>query len=77
MVEASIVGNMQETSIALNESVPGKTQTIVKVLFGRSQLLYSSHMWKTKDKNSGTLRVDLIQVDIPQHPVDLHSIVTR
>ena len=34
-------------------------------------------MWKTKDKNTGTLKVDLIQVDIPQHPVDLHSIVTR
>ena len=69
---------MQETNIALLEGLkPGKLQTIVKVIFGRSQLIYSSQMWKTKDKNSGTLKVDLIQVDIPQHPVDLHSIVTR
>ena len=78
VVEASVVGNMQETNIALLEGLsPGKSQTIVKVIFGRSQLLYSSQMWKTKDKNTGTLKVDLIQVDIPQHPVDLHSIVTR
>ena len=78
VVEASVVGNMQETNIALLEGLkPGKLQTIVKVIFGRSQLIYSSQMWKTKDKNSGTLKVDLIQVDIPQHPVDLHSIVTR
>ena len=62
MVEASVVGNMQETNIALLEGLPGKLQTIVKVIFGRSQLLYSSQMWKTKDKNSGTLNVDLIQV---------------
>ena len=33
-------------------------------------------MWKTKDKNCGTLSIDLVQVEIPQHPVDLHSIVT-
>ena len=57
MVEASVVGNMQETNIALLEGLPGKLQTIVKVIFGRSQLLYSSQMWKTKDKNSGTLKV--------------------
>ena len=34
-------------------------------------------MWKTRDKNSGTMSIELIQVDIPQHPVDLHGIVTR
>ena len=73
VVEASVVGNMQETNIALLEGL----QTIVKIIIGRSQLLYSSQMMKTKDKNSGTMKVDLIQVDIPQHPVDLHTIVTR
>ena len=60
VVEASVVGNMQETNIALLEGLkPGKLQTIVKVIFGRSQLIYSSQMWKTKDKNSGTLKVTL------------------
>ena len=43
---------------------------------GRTQAIHTSHMWKTKDKNCGTLSVDLVQVEIPQHPVDLHSIVT-
>lgn len=78
VVEASVIGNMQETNIVLLEGSPSnKHQTIVKITIGRSQLLHTSHMWKTKDKNYGTMKVDLIQVDIPQHPVDLHSIVTR
>ena len=64
---------MQNTNIALLEG----HQTIVKIIIGESQLLYSSQMMKSRDKNSGTMKVDLIEVDIPQHPVDLHTIVTR
>ena len=70
VVEASVVGNMQAVNIALLEG----HHTIVKIIIGTSQLLYSSQMMKTKDKNSGTMKVDLIQLDIPQHPVDLHTI---
>ncbi|XP_040563283.1 bridge-like lipid transfer protein family member 1 [Lepeophtheirus salmonis] len=76
-VEASVVGNMTETNIVLIEGAPPNEQTVVKVKIGKSQVLHSSQMWKTKDKNSGTMSVALVQVDIPQHPVDLHSIVTR
>lgn len=50
---------------------------MVRVTVGKSQVIHTSHMWKLKDKNSGTLAVDLVQVEIPQHPVDLHGIVTR
>ena len=28
---------------------------------GRTQAIHTSHMWKTKDKNCGTLSVDLVQ----------------
>ena len=77
VVEARVEGSMKETSIVLLEAIPPKQQTVVKVTIGKSEVIHSSHMWKTKDKNSGTLFVELVQVDIPQHPVDLHSIVTR
>ena len=74
LIEASVIGNMQETLLSLLEG--RKQQTVVRVTVGRTQAIHTSHMWKTKDKNCGTLSVDLVQVEIPQHPVDLHSIVT-
>ena len=77
VVEASVIGNMQETNLVLLEGRLPKQQTVVKVTVGKTQVIHTSHMWKTKDKNCGTLSVDLVQVEIPQHPVDLHSIVTR
>ena len=77
VVEARVEGSMKETSIVLLEAIPPKQQTVVKVTIGKSEVIHSSHMWKTKDKNSGTMLVELVQIDIPQHPVDLHSIVTR
>ena len=52
-------------------------QVVVKVTIGQTMVIHSSHMWKTRDKNSGTMSVKLVHVDIPQHPVDLHTIVTR
>ena len=77
VVEARVEGSMKQTSIVLLEAIPPKQQTVVKVTIGKSEVIHSSHMWKTKDKNSGTMLVELVQIDIPQHPVDLHSIVTR
>ena len=77
VVEASVVGSMNQTSIVLLEGIPPKQQTVVKVTIGKSEVMHSSHMWKTKDKNSGSMFVELVQMEIPQHPVDLHSIVTR
>ena len=77
VVEASVVGSMKDTTIVLLEGIPPKQQTVVKVTIGQSEIIHSSHMWKTKDKNTGTMFIDLVQIVIPQHPVDLHSIVTR
>ena len=74
VVEASVIGSMQETLLSLFEG--RNQQTVVRVTVGKAQAIHTSHMWKTKDKNCGTLSVDLVQVEIPQHPVDLHSIVT-
>lgn len=39
--------------------------------------MYSSFSRKSKDKNSGLLTVGAVNIDIPQHPVALHGMVTR
>lgn len=44
---------------------------------GKSQTLYSSVTKRQKDKNSGFLTVGAVNIDIPQHPVALHGMVTR
>ena len=63
VVEASVVGNMSDTNIVLLEGLPPNQQTVVKVKIGKTQVLHSSQMWKTKDKNSGTMSVQLVQVN--------------
>jgi len=52
-------------------------RTVVKVTVGKSQALYSSVSRRTKDKNSGLLTVGAVNIDIPQHPVALHGMMTR
>jgi hypothetical protein len=49
----------------------------VKVTVGKSQALYSSISRRSKDKNSGLLTVGAVNIDIPQHPVALHGMMTR
>lgn len=63
--------------IVLLEGVAPNLQTVVKVTIGKSQALYSSITKRQKDKNSGLLTVGAVNIDIPQHPVALHGMVTR
>jgi hypothetical protein len=49
----------------------------VKVTIGKSQALYSSISRCTKDKNSGLLTVGAVNIDILQHPMALHDMMTR
>lgn len=49
----------------------------IKYISGKSQALYSSVTKRQKDKNSGLLTVGAVNIDIPQHPVALHGMVTR
>lgn len=44
---------------------------------GKSQTLYSSVSRRGKDKNSGLLSIGPVNIDIPQHPVALHGMMTR
>lgn len=67
----------QELNKIVNFHVFLHLRTVVKVTVGKSQALYSSFSRKSKDKNSGLLTVGAVNVDIPQHPVALHGMVTR
>uniref|UniRef100_A0A6P7G1L5 Transmembrane protein KIAA1109 homolog isoform X3 n=1 Tax=Diabrotica virgifera virgifera TaxID=50390 RepID=A0A6P7G1L5_DIAVI len=77
ILECSLTGQVGRTMIVLLEGVAPNQQTVVKVTIGKSQALYSSITKRQKDKNSGLLTVGAVNVDIPQHPVALHGMVTR
>jgi len=76
-LECSLTGHIGRTMIVLLEGVAPNQQTVVKVTVGKSQALYSSISRRTKDKNSGLLTVGAVNIDIPQHPVALHGMMTR
>lgn len=44
---------------------------------GKCQTLYSSLTKRGKDKNSGLLSIGPVNIEIPQHPVALHGMMTR
>lgn len=75
--ECSSTGQIGRTMIVLLEGVAPNQQTVVKVNVGKSQALYSSITRRQKDKNSGLLTVGAVNIDIPQHPVALHGMMTR
>ncbi|CAH1991192.1 unnamed protein product [Acanthoscelides obtectus] len=77
MLECSLTGQIGRTMIVLLEGVAPNQQTVVKITIGKSQALYSSITKRQKDKNSGLLTVGAVNIDIPQHPVALHGMVTR
>ncbi|XP_069702783.1 bridge-like lipid transfer protein family member 1 isoform X3 [Periplaneta americana] len=76
-LECSLTGHIGRTMIVLLEGVAPNQQTVVKVTVGKSQALYSSISRRSKDKNSGLLTVGAVNIDIPQHPVALHGMMTR
>lgn len=77
MMECSLTGQVGRTMILLLEGGSLNLQTVVKVTIGKSQALYSSVNKRNKDKNSGLLTIGAVNIDIPQHPVALHGMVTR
>nr|CAD7577314.1 unnamed protein product [Timema californicum] len=76
-MECSLTGQVGRTMIVLLEGVAPNQQTVVKVTVGKTQALYSSVSRRSKDKNSGLLTIGAVNIDIPQHPVALHGMMTR
>ncbi|XP_042203884.1 transmembrane protein KIAA1109 homolog isoform X4 [Homarus americanus] len=75
--ELSHTGHIGSTMIVLLEGIAPNQQTVVRVTIGKSQGLYSSLSRKTKDKNSALITIGDVHIDIPQHPVILHDMMTR
>ncbi|KNC30209.1 hypothetical protein FF38_06938 [Lucilia cuprina] len=76
-LECSLTGQVGRAMIVLLEGVAPNQQTVVKVTIGKSQTLYSSLTKRGRDKNSGLLSIGPVNIDIPQHPVALHGMMTR
>ncbi|XP_017486046.1 PREDICTED: uncharacterized protein KIAA1109 [Rhagoletis zephyria] len=76
-LECSVTGQVGRTMIVLLEGVAPNQQTVVKVTVGKCQTLYSSLTKRGKDKNSGLLSIGPVNIEIPQHPVALHGMMTR
>uniref|UniRef100_T1KK05 Bridge-like lipid transfer protein family member 1 C-terminal domain-containing protein n=1 Tax=Tetranychus urticae TaxID=32264 RepID=T1KK05_TETUR len=75
--ESSLTGQLGQSTFSLFEEVPPNQQMVVKMTIGKSQTLISSQNRKGKDANSALLTIGPIMIDIPQHPVALHGMMTR
>ncbi|XP_054723573.1 bridge-like lipid transfer protein family member 1, partial [Uloborus diversus] len=75
--ESSLASQLGQAMVVVLEGVPPNQQTVVKMVVGKSQALYSSQNKKGKDRNSALLTIGPINIDIPQHPVVLHGMMTR
>ena len=75
--ESSLNGQLGQTAISLLEEMPQSQQLVVKMTVGKSQTLISCQNKKGKDANSALLTIGPIAIDIPQHPVALHGMMTR
>ncbi|KAJ8729122.1 hypothetical protein PYW08_000703 [Mythimna loreyi] len=71
----SLTGNLGRTMIVLLEGVAPNHQTVVRVSVGKSQALYG---WEAgRQGATALLSVGGVRVDLPQHPVALHGVMTR
>ncbi|XP_069356448.1 bridge-like lipid transfer protein family member 1 [Maniola hyperantus] len=71
----SLSGNLGRTAIVLLEGPAPNHQTVVRVSVGKSQALYS---WEGGRLGATALAsIGSIRVDLPQHPVALHGVMTR
>ncbi|CAL8120556.1 unnamed protein product [Orchesella dallaii] len=76
-VELSLTGHVGQSMIVLLEGVAPNQQTVVRVSVSKSGALYSSISRRLKERNSALLTVGPVVIDIPQHPVVLHGMMTR
>ena len=52
-------------------------RTVVTVNIGKSQALHTTVKRRGKGHNSALVSIGEIDIDIPQHPVVLHDMLTR
>ncbi|XP_076117611.1 bridge-like lipid transfer protein family member 1 isoform X3 [Mytilus galloprovincialis] len=75
--ESSVTAHIGNTNIVLLEGLPPDIKTVVTVRIDRSLGLHTTILRRAKEHNSAMVSIGAIHVDIPQHPVVLHGMVTR
>ncbi|XP_056013431.1 bridge-like lipid transfer protein family member 1 isoform X4 [Ostrea edulis] len=75
--ESSVTAHCGHTLVQLFEGIPPEMKTVVTVNIDKTQALHTTILRRGKEHNSAMISVGLIEVDIPQHPVVLHSMMTR
>ncbi|XP_071088521.1 bridge-like lipid transfer protein family member 1 [Haliotis cracherodii] len=75
--DSSFTAHVGHTMIVLLEGVPPSMQTVVTVNIRKSQALHTTVMRRAKEHNSALASIGHIDIDIPQHPVVLHGMMTR
>ncbi|XP_070391011.1 bridge-like lipid transfer protein family member 1 isoform X1 [Dermacentor albipictus] len=75
--ESSATGRLGPASVVLLEGQPPNHQMVVTMAVGTSQALGCSRGWGPTARHAALMSVGAVHIDIPQHPVVLHSMVTR
>ncbi|XP_048589365.1 transmembrane protein KIAA1109 homolog isoform X3 [Nematostella vectensis] len=73
----SVSAHLGSISVSLLEKVQRQTRTVITCHLNRSHALYTSSHDRDQEKNLALLTLGLIEIDIPQHPVALHTMMTR
>ncbi|XP_065930909.1 bridge-like lipid transfer protein family member 1 isoform X3 [Magallana gigas] len=83
--ESSVTAHIGNTLVQLFEGIPPEMNqyirlsklTVVTITIDKTQALHTTILRRGKEHNSAMISVGLIEVDIPQHPVVLHGMMTR
>ncbi|XP_035828649.1 transmembrane protein KIAA1109 homolog isoform X2 [Aplysia californica] len=75
--DSSYTAHVGHSMINLREGEPPDWQTVVTINVNKSQALLTTIMRRGKEHNSTLVSIGVIDVDIPQHPVVLHDMMSR
>ncbi|BFZ14882.1 hypothetical protein BsWGS_17921 [Bradybaena similaris] len=75
--DSSYTAHVGHSMIHLREGIPPELQTVVTININKSESLLTSVMRRNKEHNSILVSIGVIDVDIPQHPVILHDMMSR
>ncbi|XP_068720760.1 bridge-like lipid transfer protein family member 1 [Montipora capricornis] len=76
-VKSSITAHLGKTKVDLKEASKFVSGTVVSCSLSRSHVLFSSVTQNTEEKGNALVTLGIVDIDIPQHPVALHSMMTR
>ncbi|KAH9519850.1 hypothetical protein Btru_071066, partial [Bulinus truncatus] len=75
--DSSYTAHIGQSRINLREGEPPELQTVVSINIQKSQALLTTVMRRGKEHNSTLVSFGVVDIDIPQHPVILHDMMSR